>query len=152
MPHTKNARRPFAGGTGAAAARAISAAGRVAFTTLVLLSAAAAQGQTGDERRLSPLSALDRQYMDAQRARINELTLLEYGGRCCRREAELAYTELFGGFHSRFYQAYQEAWPLEPGYSERRDLYNLYHLLNHLNLFGESYGAQVDRVLHTFAT
>jgi fructosamine-3-kinase len=68
------------------------------------------------------------------------------------REAELAYTELFGGFHSRFYQAYQEAWPLEPGYSERRDLYNLYHLLNHLNLFGESYGAQVDRVLHTFAT
>lgn len=67
------------------------------------------------------------------------------------REAELAYTELFGGFHSHFYQAYQEAWPLEPGYTERRDLYNLYHLLNHLNLFGESYGAQVDRILRAFA-
>jgi fructosamine-3-kinase len=60
------------------------------------------------------------------------------------REAEIAYTELFGGFGPRFYAAYNEAWPLEAGYRERRDLYNLYHLLNHLNLFGESYGAQVD--------
>lgn len=67
------------------------------------------------------------------------------------REAELAYTELFGGFGARFYQAYQETWPLPPGYPERRDLYNLYHLLNHLNLFGESYGSQVDRVLLDFA-
>jgi protein-ribulosamine 3-kinase len=63
------------------------------------------------------------------------------------RETEIAYTELFGGFSTRFYSAYQHTWLLEPGYSERRDLYNLYHLLNHLNIFGESYGYQVDQVL-----
>ncbi|MBP1465768.1 fructosamine kinase family protein [Candidatus Chloroploca sp. M-50] len=63
------------------------------------------------------------------------------------REAELAYTELFGGFGPRFYAAYQAAWPLEPGYAERRDLYNLYHLLNHLNLFGLGYAAQVDQIV-----
>ncbi len=63
------------------------------------------------------------------------------------REAELAYTELFGGFEPAFYAAYREAWPLAPGYKERRDLYNLYHLLNHLNIFGETYGYQVDAVL-----
>ncbi|HZY43246.1 MAG TPA: fructosamine kinase family protein, partial [Anaerolineae bacterium] len=56
------------------------------------------------------------------------------------REAEIAFTELFGGFGSRFYAAYNEAWPLDRGYADRRDLYNLYHLLNHLNLFGEAYG------------
>jgi fructosamine-3-kinase len=66
------------------------------------------------------------------------------------REAEIAYTELFGGFGHRFYQAYQNTWPLEKGYSERRDLYNLYHLLNHLNLFGESYGSAVDAVLNHY--
>lgn len=66
------------------------------------------------------------------------------------REAEIAFTELFGGFSARFYQAYQEAWPLAPGYSDRRDLYNLYHLLNHLNLFGESYANDVDRVLRWY--
>jgi protein-ribulosamine 3-kinase len=67
------------------------------------------------------------------------------------REAELAYTELFGGFGPRFYAAYGAAWPLDPGYADRRDLYNLYHLLNHLNLFGESYGPQVDAVARRYA-
>ncbi|PDW03198.1 fructosamine kinase family protein [Candidatus Viridilinea mediisalina] len=67
-----------------------------------------------------------------------------------QREAEVAYTELFGGFGPAFYAAYQAAWPLEPGYAERRDLYNLYHLLNHLNLFGESYGMQVDQILRRY--
>lgn len=67
------------------------------------------------------------------------------------REAEIAFTELFGGFSDRFYAAYQSVWPLDPGYAERRDLYNLYHLLNHLNLFGESYGYQVDKVLNYYA-
>jgi fructosamine-3-kinase len=67
------------------------------------------------------------------------------------REAEIAFTELFGGFSTRFYNAYQEAWSLEPGYTDRRDLYNLYHLLNHLNLFGESYGAQVDAIIRRYA-
>src|SRR5439155_25515173 len=54
------------------------------------------------------------------------------------READLAMTELFGGFARDFYAAYREAWPLAPGHEERKPLYNLYHLLNHLNLFGPS--------------
>jgi fructosamine-3-kinase len=66
------------------------------------------------------------------------------------REAEIAYTQLFGGFPDVFYQAYQAAWPLPSGWQERRDLYNLYHLLNHLNLFGESYGGQVDATLQRY--
>ncbi len=67
------------------------------------------------------------------------------------REAELAFTELFGGFSARFYAAYNEAWPLDRGYADRRDLYNLYHLLNHLNLFGEGYGGSVDAILRRYA-
>lgn len=63
------------------------------------------------------------------------------------READLAMTELFGGFESSFYAAYRERWPLEPGYEERRELYNLYHLLNHLNLFGGSYLGSVRSIL-----
>jgi fructosamine-3-kinase len=55
------------------------------------------------------------------------------------READIAMTELFGGFSSDFYGAYREAWPLDAGYSTRRDVYNLYHVLNHLNLFGGGY-------------
>lgn len=62
-------------------------------------------------------------------------------------EADLAMTELFGGFRPAFYAAYREANPLPPGYEKRRDLYNLYHLLNHLNLFGGGYlGAVLDIV------
>ena len=55
------------------------------------------------------------------------------------READLAMTELFGGFPPEFYDAYRKAAPLQPGYEDRRDLYNLYQLLNHLNLFGPTY-------------
>lgn len=55
------------------------------------------------------------------------------------READLAMTQLFGGFPQLFYDAYNESYPLQPGYEERLDLYNLYQLLNHLNLFGPSY-------------
>lgn len=55
------------------------------------------------------------------------------------REAELAMTELFGGFGADFYQAYNEAWTLDKGYQQRKTLYNLYHILNHANLFGTSY-------------
>jgi fructosamine-3-kinase len=63
------------------------------------------------------------------------------------READLAMTELFGGFGSGFYTAYREAWPLDPGYSVRRDLYNLYHVLNHLNLFGGGYRGQAEQLI-----
>lgn len=60
------------------------------------------------------------------------------------READLAMTELFGGFGRDFYAAYQHAWPLEPGYSTRKKLYNLYHILNHFNLFGGGYLSQAQ--------
>ncbi len=63
------------------------------------------------------------------------------------READLAMTELFGGFPREFYQAYEDGWPLEEGYQRRKHLYNLYHLLNHLNLFGGGYLAQVESTL-----
>lgn len=66
------------------------------------------------------------------------------------READLAFTELFGGFPAAFYAAYQASWPLDSGYEDRKELYNLYHLLNHLNLFGESYGGSVDPTLRHF--
>lgn len=67
-------------------------------------------------------------------------------------EAELAFTELFGGFSAAFYRGYAEVYPIDPGYKTRKDLYNLYHLLNHLNLFGESYGSQVDAVLRKYSS
>lgn len=63
------------------------------------------------------------------------------------READIAMTELFGGFDHDFHAAYDEAWPLDPGYRVRRDLYNLYHILNHLNLFGRGYLGQAQRLI-----
>ncbi len=66
------------------------------------------------------------------------------------READLAMTELFGGFSGKFYEAYREAAPLQPGYEKRRDFYNLYHLLNHLNLFGRSYLSSVRRIVEEY--
>ncbi|HET6568988.1 MAG TPA: fructosamine kinase family protein [Rhodothermales bacterium] len=63
------------------------------------------------------------------------------------REVDLAMTELFGGFRAGFYDAYREAWPLAPGYSERKEIYNLYHLINHLNHFGQSYAGSVSAIL-----
>ncbi len=67
------------------------------------------------------------------------------------READLAMTELFGGFGRDFYAAYRETWPLDPGYGMRKTLYNLYHILNHTNLFGGGYAGQaqsmIDRLL-----
>ncbi|MFD2176695.1 fructosamine kinase family protein [Veronia pacifica] len=55
------------------------------------------------------------------------------------RETDIAMTELFGRFPDSFYQGYNEVWPLEASYAERRDMYNLYHLLNHALLFGGHY-------------
>lgn len=67
------------------------------------------------------------------------------------READLAMTELFGGFGAEFYRAYGESYRLDSGYAVRKTFYNIYHILNHLNLFGGGYGAQaesmIDRVL-----
>lgn len=63
------------------------------------------------------------------------------------REMDLAMARLFGGFPDSFFKSYQEAFPLRPGYAERLPLYQLYYLLIHLNIFGESYGPAVDRIL-----
>ena len=63
------------------------------------------------------------------------------------READLAMTRLFGGFGPDFYAAYEEAWPLPEGDGLRADLYNLYHVLNHVNLFGTGYLAQASRLV-----
>ncbi len=68
-----------------------------------------------------------------------------------RREADLAMTLLFGGFDRRFYQAYQEAWPLADGSEARLDIYKLYHLLNHLNIFGSSYRSGCMTILERYA-
>jgi fructosamine-3-kinase len=63
------------------------------------------------------------------------------------READLAMTELFGGFSAAFYAAYRSAYPLDPGYAVRKQLYNLYHVLNHFNLFGGSYARQAETLI-----
>lgn len=63
------------------------------------------------------------------------------------RECDLAMTELFGGYPAGFYAAYRSAWPLDAGYENRRDLYNLYHILNHANLFGGGYVAQSRQMM-----
>jgi protein-ribulosamine 3-kinase len=63
------------------------------------------------------------------------------------REAELAMCHLFGGFHSSFDRAYEREWPLAAGARTRRVLYQLYHVVNHFNLFGGSYHAQAERMI-----
>jgi fructosamine-3-kinase len=63
------------------------------------------------------------------------------------REVDLAMTELFGGFPAEFYRGYNQILPLETGYSQRKVLYNLYHILNHFNLFGGGYDAQANRMI-----
>ena len=65
-------------------------------------------------------------------------------------EADLAMTELFGGFNSIFYDAYREAAGIDPGYRERKDLYNLYHLLKHLKLFGSGYLPSAKSVIFRY--
>lgn len=62
------------------------------------------------------------------------------------RECDLAMTELFGGYPADFYAAYRAAYPLDPGYATRRELYNLYHILNHANLFG-GYARQAEQMM-----
>ncbi len=65
-------------------------------------------------------------------------------------EADIAMTELFGGFDRRFYQSYFDSMGRLPGYEDRRDLYNLYHLTNHLNLFGSAYLSSVKRTIERY--
>jgi fructosamine-3-kinase len=67
------------------------------------------------------------------------------------READLAMAELFGGFPESFYAAYRATWPLDPGFATRKTLYNLYHILNHYNMFGTGYFNQARRMIERLA-
>ncbi|NJL90435.1 MAG: fructosamine kinase family protein [Coleofasciculaceae cyanobacterium SM2_1_6] len=64
------------------------------------------------------------------------------------REVDLAMTKLFGGFPKEFYQGYHQAFPLPPGYAQRENIYNLYHILNHFNLFGGGYAHQAKEMIN----
>ncbi len=66
-------------------------------------------------------------------------------------EVDIAMTELFGGFSYQFYEAYRETGALDAGYKDRRDLYNLYQLLNHLNIFGSGYLSSVRQIIARYA-
>jgi len=68
------------------------------------------------------------------------------------RETDLAMTELFGGFDADFYAAYQAEYPLDPNYKNRKILYNLYHIFNHLNLFGGGYLSQSEAMIDQLLT
>ena len=66
------------------------------------------------------------------------------------REIEMAFTSLFGGFDQRFYAAYNEGFALQSNFEERIDLYHLYPLLVHVNLFGTSYLGEIERILKRY--
>jgi protein-ribulosamine 3-kinase len=68
------------------------------------------------------------------------------------RETDIAMTELFGGFSKEFYRAYEAVLPLAAGYHQRRNLYNLYHVLNHLNLFGRAYLGRCESMISELLT
>lgn len=63
------------------------------------------------------------------------------------RETDIAMTLLFGGFPQEFYESYNHTWPMSPNFNTRQDLYNLYHVINHLNIFGTSYLLQAENLL-----
>ncbi|TFV96202.1 ketosamine-3-kinase [Algoriphagus kandeliae] len=66
------------------------------------------------------------------------------------REMDLAFSRLFGGFDSQFYEAYESVFPLEPGFENRMGIYNLYPLLVHLNLFGTAYLPGIEKIVNRF--
>ena len=80
----------------------------------------------------------------------NQPVLIDPAAYYANREAEFGMTTLFGGLPKQFYEAYNEAWPMEHGWQERVAIYRLYHLLNHLNLFGNSYLSDCFEILRRF--
>ena len=68
------------------------------------------------------------------------------------REVDIAMTELFGGFPASFYRGYEATFPLDSGYKQRKTLYNLYHILNHFNLFGGGYSSQANQMIRQIMT
>jgi protein-ribulosamine 3-kinase len=89
----------------------------------------------------------------AGNAMVNEQGLVTLVDPCCYyglREAELAFTTMFGGFDTAFYEAYNATFAIEKGFHARIPLYNLYPLLVHVNLFGEGYLPAVNKILATY--
>ncbi len=84
-------------------------------------------------------------------SRREEAVLIDPAVYYGHREVDLAMASLFGGFDRHFFDIYRETWPLEPGFEERAEMYNLYHLVNHLNLFGHGYASSVATVMKRFA-
>ena len=77
--------------------------------------------------------------------------LIDPAAAFAHREADLALSRLFGGFDPAFYAAYEEAWPLEPGFEKRLEVYQLYYLLVHVNLFGGGYVRSVQEILRRWS-
>ena len=118
---------------------------------------------TADRRQADKLmSHMDRYYIEPEHPSLlhgdlwsgNHMTgddgkawLIDPAAYVGHPEADLAMTELFGRCPQAFYDAYEEVSPLQPGYAQRKDLYNLYQLLNHLNLFGGGYLSSVRAIL-----
>ncbi|MFN4145414.1 MAG: fructosamine kinase family protein [Runella sp.] len=86
-------------------------------------------------------------FLTNERGRVSLIDPAPYYG---FREAELAFTQLFGGFDDSFYDSYQDTFPLEPGFDYRIPIYNLYPLLVHVNLFGRSYLPPIERLLKRY--
>lgn len=80
----------------------------------------------------------------------NRPVLIDPAASFAHREMDLAMSRLFGGFDPLFYQSYENAWPLEKGFEERIEVYQLYYLLVHVNLFGGGYIESVRRILNRY--
>lgn len=122
---------------------------------------------SGDRKRIEKLlSSLDRYLIEPEKPSLihgdlwagNMITgndgkgwLIDPAVYCGCAEADIAMTQLFGGYSGRFYECYRETGLLYPGYEDRRDIYNLYHLLNHLNMFGSGYLGSVMRIVRRYA-
>ena len=81
----------------------------------------------------------------------NKPVLIDPAASFSHREMDIAMSRLFGGFDPVFYQSYENAWPLEAGFEERVEIYQLYYLLVHVNLFGGGYVERVRQILHRWS-
>ncbi len=77
--------------------------------------------------------------------------LIDPAAAFAHREVDLAMSRLFGGFDPAFYAAYEEAWPLEPGFEKRLEVYQLYYILVHVNLFGGGYVRSAQEILRRWS-
>ena len=101
----------------------------------------------GDYRPLPSLIHGDLWHGNAALDANGTLALFDPAVHYADRECDLAMASLFGGFPAGFFAAYHDAWPLADGHAERRTLYQLYHVLNHANLFGGSYGGEAAALI-----